>query len=195
MDLKDIEKNYENMSDDKLIRIATTDAYGLRPGVLEIIEKEIKKRNLDPGLLKGAIAQNKEYTHEEIENYSNLLRELPCPICGDSFYKLNGTIVHTVKSMLVFTVSSAEPIIACPPCLDKNNDDAITSTALMGWWGIPWGIIKTPIYIYRNIKEKKGNRMEQSNEILLAFTLAHIGQIETYKDNKQELQEVIRRKL
>ena len=43
MDIKDIERHYERMSDSELIRIATTDAQGLRPEVFGIIENEIKK--------------------------------------------------------------------------------------------------------------------------------------------------------
>ena len=194
MDLKDIEKNYEGMSDEKIIRIATTDAVGLRPEVFEIIEKEIKKRNLNPNILKGAFAQNKEYSIDEIENYSNLLRDLPCPICENTHEKLNGTILHTVKSFIFFTTSRAEPTIACPDCLDKKNNDAIFSTALLGWWGIPWGLFKTPIYIYRNYKEKKENRLSVSNNTLLLYTLDHIGEIETYKTNPEKLIEIIQRR-
>lgn len=46
LDLKDIEKNYEKMPDDEIVRIATTNATGLRPEVYGIIENEIKKETL-----------------------------------------------------------------------------------------------------------------------------------------------------
>lgn len=192
MDIKDIEKNYERMSDNEIVRIATTDAYGLRPEVFEIIKNEIKKRNLNPDILKGAFAQNIEYTIEEIDTYSQLLRDLPCPICENNNDKLNGTISHTVKSFIFFTSSETKPTIACPDCLDKRNNHAILSTALLGWWGIPWGIYKTPIYIYRNFKAKKQNRVDNSNDTLLSYTLENIGEIETYKDNKEKLKAIIK---
>ena len=192
MDLKDIERNYERMSDNEIIRIATTDAYGLRPEVFEIIENEIKKRNLNPDLLKGALAQNKEYSVEEINNYSKLLRNLPCPICGNTTDKLNGTISYTVKSFIIFTTYGTEPTVACPDCLDKKNNDAMLSTALLGWWGIPWGLFKTPVYIYRNSKAKRENRIDNSNDTLLSFTLSNIGEIEAYKNDKEKLKEIIK---
>jgi hypothetical protein len=194
MDIKDIEKNYERMSDNEIIRIATTDARGLRPEVFGIIENEIKKRNLNPDILKGALAQNKEYSIDEVENYSKLLRDLPCPICGNIHEKLNGTISHTVKSFIIFTTYGTEPTIACPDCLDKKNNAAMISTALLGWWGIPWGFFKTPIYIYRNYKAKQENRIDNSNNTLLSFTLGNIGEIETYKDDKEKLKEIIKPK-
>ena len=191
MDLKNIERHYERISDDEIIRIATTDACGLRPEVFGIIENEIRKRNLDPNILKGALAQNKEYSIEEVEAYSKLLRDLPCPICGRQNEKLNGTILHTVKSFIIFTTSETEPIIACPDCLDKKSNDAIISTVLFGWWGIPYGLFKTPVYIYRNLKAKRENRLDNSNSTLLSFTLGNIGKLETHKDNEEELKEII----
>ena len=154
-DLKDIAVNYSKKTDSELIHIATEKAQGLRPGVLEIIENEIKKRNLNPNILEGAKAQNREYSLEEIKELSQKLRTLPCPLCGSKTAKLNGTVMHTAKSFILFSTFRKEPIIGCPDCLDKKNQDSITSTALLGWWGIPWGILKTPFYIYNNIKEKK----------------------------------------
>ena len=192
MDIKRIEENYQRMSDDQIIKIATTDARGLRPEVYGIIENEIKKRNLNPNILQGAIAQNKEHSLAEVEQYSKLLRDLPCPICGNTHEKLNGTISHTVKSFIIFTTYGTEPTIACPDCLDKKNDDAILSTALLGWWGVPWGFFKTPVYIYRNFKAKKENRLDTSNNALLSYTLRNIGEIETYKDNNEKLCNIIK---
>ncbi len=190
----ELKDKYAKMGDEELERIATQDAYGLRPEVFEIIESELKKRNLSLDILKGALAQNKEYTLEEIETCSELLRTLPCPICGNTNDKLNGTIAHTVKSFIIFTSSEIQPIIACPTCLDRKSNSVIISTILLGWWGIPWGIFKTPLYIYRNIKAKKQNHYEHSNDALISYTLTHIGRIETYKSDKEKLREVINMK-
>jgi hypothetical protein len=191
MDIKTIEKTYEKMTDNELVRIATTSAEGLRPEVFSIIENEIKKRNLDPDLFKAVLAQNKEYTADEIAVYAELLRELPCPVCANTTEKLNGTITHTVKSFIVFTSYETKPAIACPNCLDKMNNQAMVSTALLGWWGIPWGLFKTPVYLYRNHKAKQYNRLARPNDTLVGFTLANIGEIEAYRNNKERLKLII----
>jgi hypothetical protein len=191
-DLNDIAKYYSKKTDSEIIYIATENGQGLLPGVLEIIENEIKKRNLNPNILEGAKAQNKEYTLTEIDELSQRLRSLPCPLCGNKKVKLNGTIMHTVKSFIFFSSFRKEPIIACPDCLDKKNQESITSTAILGWWGFPWGILKTPIYIFNNIKAKKQNRISKSNDTLLNFTLQNIGQIETYKDDTEKLKQIIK---
>jgi hypothetical protein len=194
LDINNIAEYYSKMRDQELIRVATQNAKGLRPEVFGIIENEIKKRNLNPDILKGALAQNKEYSIEEIENYSKLLRDLPCPICGNTDEKLNGTISHTVKSFIIFTTYGTEATIACPNCLDKKNNNAMISTLLLGWWGLPWGVFKTPIYIYRNYKAKQENRIDTSNNTLLSYTLRHIGEIETYKTDNEKLKEIIKSK-
>ncbi len=192
MDLKDIEKNYERKSDEEIIRIATTDAYGLRPEVYAIIENELKKRNLDHKIIGGVIAQNKEYTKDELEVYSNNLRNLPCPICGDEYSKLNATISHTVASFIVFSTYSAKLTIACPNCLNQRNNNAMLSTAFLGWWAPSAAIFKTPLYIYRNYKAKKQNNISNANDTLLSFTLAKIGEIEVYKNDREKLKEIIK---
>jgi hypothetical protein len=191
-DLKDIAKNYSKKTDSELIHIATQKASGLRPGVIEIIEDELKKRNLNLNILDGVKAQNKEYSIEEITELSKKLRDLPCPLCGNKTSKLNGTVMHTVKSFVLFSTFRQEPIIGCPDCLDKKNQESITSTAILGWWGFPSGLLKTPLYIYNNIKSKKQNRILEPNETLLSFTLENIGQIESYKDDVEKLKKIIK---
>ena len=191
IDIKQIEKNYAAKEDFEIERIATSNSKGLRPEVYSIIESEIKKRNLNPNLLSGAIAQNKEYTIEELNNYSNYLRELPCPICSSKSKKLNGTFLYTVKSFILFTSNETKTLIACPDCLDKKNNISMLSTFVLGWWGVPSGIIQTPLYLFRNFQSKKQNHLKESNFALLNFVKNNIGHIESYKNDKQKLAQII----
>jgi hypothetical protein len=192
MDLGEIEKNYEKMSDTRLIEVITTNGQGIQPEVIRIIETEIKKRDLDPNLINGLIAQNEEYSLEDIYHYAELLRNSPCPICNNTRDKLNGTIYHSIKSIIVATFTETRLIIACPDCLDKQNQKAIVSCSLLGWWGIPWGILKTPVYIYRNLKGKGENRISDPNGPLLSFTADNIGHIKAFENNPEKLKDVIR---
>ena len=194
IDINDIRKNYERMSDFQIERIATENAKGLRYEVFGIIEEEIKKRNLDPKLLEQAMAQNKEYSIDQIENFSKVLQNLPCPICRSKTKKLNGTFSYTVKSFIFFTSQRMEISVACPTCLDKINSDAMISTAILGWWGIPWGIFKTPLYIYRNFKQKTQNNLEFPNEALFSFSFQNASEIEVYINDQNKLINVIKRK-
>jgi hypothetical protein len=190
MDIEEIKENYEKMSDSKLIRIATQNAIGLRSEVFEIIEAEIKKRNLNPSLLQAALAQNRQLSSQEINGYSELLQNLPCPTCGDSSQKLNGAISYFIRSFL-FSSTTSEITIACVNCLNKRNYAAIKSCAFLGWWAIPFGIINTPIYILKNVEAKRQHGLDQPSESLVSFIKSHIGDLEAYKDDKEKLLDLI----
>lgn len=195
IDLEKIKENYTRMSDSDLIYVATKNAQGLQAEVFEIIENEIKRRNLNPNLGSGTIAQNKEYTVDELELYAELIRNLNCPSCGSSDHKLNATLTHTVASFLVFTSYRSDYQIACPPCLNKKNNRAMVSTALLGSWGFPWGLIKTPQYLYKNFKAKEQNKVEGVNPVLLSYTASKIGELEVYQGDKDKMQAIISQRI
>lgn len=60
-----------------------------------------------------------------------------------------------------------------------------------GWWGIPWGPIRTVQSIGQNLKSKRANHSEEPNTYLRRYVLARVGQFESYKDEKEKLQEII----
>ena len=190
-DIQLVRENYQRMKDEELIRIVTQDSVGLTPEAIEIVKEEIKKRKLDANLVKGLEAQNKSYTLEEIDAYCEIIRNLNCPTCGTSVSKLNGTLTSEVMSFIIFTQHSKKLKIGCPDCLDKANSSALANTLLLGWWGIPWGIIRTLQAINHNIKSKKTHRLDTPNDYLRSFTLAKLGQLETYKDDKEKLEQII----
>jgi hypothetical protein len=191
MDIRFVRENYQRMTDAELVRIATQDAAGLTPEAQEIIQEEIKKRKLDANIINGVHAQNKTHTAEEIDAYCAIVRQLACPACGTSASKLNGTMTSEVLSFILFTQYSKKLKVACPACLDKANNTALVKTAVLGWWGIPWGFIRTIQAIGSNIQSKSTNRLDTPNDHLRNFILSRVGQFETYKDNREKLQQVI----
>jgi mannose/fructose/N-acetylgalactosamine-specific phosphotransferase system component IIB len=128
------------MSDDELIRIATTDAAGLTHQTQEIIRDEVAKRKLDNNVLKGVEAQNKSYSVQEIDKYCDIIQSLNCPTCQTSNTRLNATMTSDVVSAIIFSTKNRKIKVGCGACLDKANNNALTKSILLGWWGIPWGI-------------------------------------------------------
>jgi len=191
IDIEFVRENYRKMTNDELIRVATQDAAGLTSEAQDVLKGEIIKRGLDTNIIEGVQAQNKEYTVAEIDSYCEMVRDLDCPICGASNVRLNGTLTSEVMSFILFTHSVKRLKVACPDCLDKANDRSLAVSAALGWWGIPWGIIRTIRAIGQNIKSKKTNRLDEPNNYLRNFILANVGQVETYKANKDKLQEII----
>lgn len=191
IDIKQIQKNYELKEDFEIERIATSNSKGLRPEVYEIIENEIKKRNLNPNLLNGVISQNRVYSLDELKLYSDYLRNLSCPKCKNKTQKLNGTISYTIKSFILITSKETKTSIACPSCLIKKNNEAILICVLLGWWSIPLGLLQTPYYIFKNFNSKKQTKSKEPNFALLNFVNNNIGYIESYKDDIDKLIKII----
>lgn len=73
---------------------------------------------------------------------------------------------HRVWSALIMTRWSSQPTISCRPCgIRRQMTDAVFSLVL-GWWGIPWGLVLTPVQISRNIAGAFSGRREQPSQKL-----------------------------
>jgi hypothetical protein len=94
-------------------------------------------------------------------------------------------------SIILFTQANKKLRIACPGCLTKANNNALVKTVALGWWGLPWGPIRTIQAIAQNVKSKKSIHSNTPNDYLRSYTLSKIGELETYKSNKDKLQQII----
>jgi hypothetical protein len=179
---------YKNLPDDKLIRLAITDAAGLRPEALELLKAEIKSRGLDEGIIRGIEVQLNDIDDSQLNNYVTLVRNQACPTCGDQSQQLNAALSSTVISAIIFTHYKKAFSIGCPSCLKKANQKATLKTALLGWWGFPWGLIRTPRALVYNIRTGKRINTGEPTDILVDFIKNNTGIIESVKNNDQSLQ-------
>ena len=183
-----LKENYRRYSDDKLLRIAAEDATKLRPEALVLLKEELHTRGLGETAEKIVAAQFRVFSEEEIAEYCELLQAQPCPICHLSAQRLNATLSRKVMSFLIMTTWKTQFAIACRVCLDKLNRDASTTSALLGWWGFPWGIIRTIQALSDNGKMAKTNQMQYPNDLLKAFVANNVGRIEAVRSSSSDLQ-------
>lgn len=77
-------------------------------------------------------------------------REAPCPVCGS-----RGPVdMHTsyrVLSFIVLTQHAEIPRVSCRSCAGNAKIKDGLITFLFGWWGVPFGIVLTPVFLCRNI--------------------------------------------
>ena len=191
MDINDIKENYKKFDDWEIEKIASEEAASLRPEVIDILKSEIEKRNLNLNLLDSVNSQIKELTESEFNQYSNILRNHPCPSCKSRTNRINATMVGRVISMLILTNYEKNLKIACSDCLDELHRKANTKSSLLGWWGFPWGPVQTIRSFIFNSKMKKNNRTEKPNEIFSSFVINNVGILETAKTNPEKLTEFI----
>ncbi|NIG55704.1 hypothetical protein [Chitinophaga sp. Cy-1792] len=191
IDIKFVQERYAKMSDTELAHLVTTNADGLTPEALAVAKEEIKKRGMSSRLLDALDAQQQTYSIEEIDQYCNLINHLNCPVCGSSTHTLNATLTAEVMSFIILTQYKRKVHVGCPSCLDTLNNNALTKTITLGWWGVPWGIFRSFSAIRTNIKSKKSNHLDTPNHYLRHFTLANIGLIEAHRNDPRRLQQVI----
>jgi hypothetical protein len=185
--IEELRKNYKRLSDDVLIKIATTEAAGLRPEAIQVIHEEIRNRRLSEGLIGGMEIQTKELSEVELLAYCELIRQQACPVCNSSSQKLNAIITYTVIGYVILTGSEDKLIIACPNCLEKKRKDAMRKTAFFGWWGFPKGFFYTISALLNNKKMSKQTHLTEPSDYLKHFVLNNIGKIETNKRNADQL--------
>ncbi len=191
IDLEQIKENYANFDDFKLEHLAKNEAGSLEPEVIAILTAEIKKRGLDSNLEKGIEAQTKELTKNELNELKSKIGNLTCPECRQKNGQLVGTLIRTVKSFIVLTSYKKVPVITCKSCADKKRKNAMISTALLGWWGIPFGLFRTPIALIATLTDK--NKSEEISEgIITGFAIENIGEIRTNWNKEDELVEFIK---
>jgi hypothetical protein len=73
-----------------------------------------------------------------------------CPKCGGPG-PVDVHTSHQIFSVLVLTRWSSSPQLSCRSCGVKSQLGGLAISLLVGWWGIPWGLIFTPVQITRNL--------------------------------------------
>ncbi|MCR5888191.1 hypothetical protein LRS06_10525 [Hymenobacter sp. J193] len=186
-----LRENYRKLSDAKLLSIATDDAVKLRPDALALLKAELQARGLAEAAQSSIEAQFKVLDEAGLHAYCAMIQEQPCPICQSSSQPLNATISYRVVSFIIMTTRKKEFAIACPPCLDALNRQATISSALLGWWGIPWGIIHTIRALIKNNAAFKNNHLPQPNDLLKGFVAENVGRIEAAKGRPDMFQQLL----
>jgi hypothetical protein len=80
------------------------------------------------------------------------IRHMRCARCK----KNSGVEMHKsafVWSMIFMTRFGEHKHVCCKTCALKSQAMDTVRTALFGWWGIPFGLIMTPISIVSNVSQ------------------------------------------
>ncbi|MGG1947256.1 hypothetical protein AB1286_21130 [Trinickia sp. NRRL B-1857] len=96
------------------------------------------------------IATADQLPAEVIQPLVEKWRHGPCPICRRNDSPIDVHAEHRVMSFLIATQWSTRRHVCCRRCGQKKQFLAILQSSVLGWWGIPWGLIFTPIQIVRN---------------------------------------------
>jgi len=183
----ELEKIYSQYTDAELVHIATRSAHHLRPEALAVIRGMLRARNVDEAVFQGIDAAMQPVDEVRVQEQVALIRSLPCPECGNRSAPLNAVLASRAISFLVMTSYDRTPYIGCLPCLERRCTKATWTSALAGWWGFPWGPVRTIQAVIQNHSQKGALRTGLPSETMVAFVVENTGKIEAYKGRPQEL--------
>lgn len=92
----------------------------------------------------------REIPEAQVRELVQRWRNEPCPRCkGAGPVDLHTS--HKVHSFLVMTQWSSARLVACVSCGRRQQFGHLAYSLLLGWWGLPWGLLVTPIQVVRNL--------------------------------------------
>ncbi|MDX2038715.1 MAG: hypothetical protein SFX72_18865 [Isosphaeraceae bacterium] len=86
----------------------------------------------------------------EVEEWVREYRGGGCANCG----RLEPIDIHEsyrVHSLIVYTTWATKRVICCRSCARSELVKSAFFCFLFGWWGFPFGIIVTPVQLFRNL--------------------------------------------
>lgn len=106
----------------------------------------------DTCLSKGRVALVAGQVPDDlVATQARAIHSGPCPVCGEKRGPVDVHTSHKVTSFILMTSWSSTPRISCRSCGVKSQFDALVYSLFLGWWGLPWGILMTPVQIVKNI--------------------------------------------
>ena len=87
--------------------------------------------------------------HDAVEEYLQEMHQGDCPKCGGPG-PVDVHTSYTIWSAVYLTSWRSKPQVCCQSCGTKAKMGSALSSAVLGWWGFPFGFIMTPVQIIRN---------------------------------------------
>ena len=116
-------------------------------GIKERDKKYCSKRCYEADEINRVAGEIPDAIAEEL---SAEIHQGSCPKCGGA-----GPVdVHksySVYSAVLYTSWKTSEHLVCKKCAAKQQATDLVGSLLLGWWGIPFGLILTPIQVIRNI--------------------------------------------
>lgn len=87
---------------------------------------------------------------EVVEEHAKEVHGGICPKCqGPGPVDIHTS--HRIHSLLLFTSWSSRVQISCRSCGSKAKVEDLFYCLFLGWWGFPWGLLMTPVQLFRNV--------------------------------------------
>jgi hypothetical protein len=124
-----------------------------------------------------SIFANDILEEEQVNLIAEEIHRGKCPVCHQRNI-VDAHNVYKVWSALVMTQWTTTPKISCFSCARKRQLGGILFSVIFGWWGIPWGLIATPLQIGQNVFAMTGIGYDPSQPSELLKKLVRLSLLE-----------------
>lgn len=102
----------------------------------------------------------------QVEQYAAEIMDSLCPVC-ESEHHLDVHKSYFVYSVILMTSWETKLHLSCKSCAAKKQRKDFFSSFLLGWWGVPFGLIMTPVQLVKNLTAmaKSPDRSEPSEDL------------------------------
>lgn len=177
IDAHAVAMHYRQLSDDRLVDLATNEAAELTGEALGVLQDELRRRGLDTAIDKTVVRTLESLRGGEFDLIVAQFRSLPCPQCGGRVDKLNAFRIDTVVSAIVLTFYQPSVVVGCPSCLARAARVARRTTLILGWWGIPWGPIRSAAALRGASRALAGAAQSDPTEDLLDYVRRNLANV------------------
>ena len=105
------------------------------------------KKCLESG---GVYIEATKVTDAEIDALAKEIHAGVCPMCEErSGVEIRKS--YDIVSFVFYTRHSTHTHICCRVCALKKQSIDFVGSFFLGWWGVPWGLLITPVQLLSNI--------------------------------------------
>jgi hypothetical protein len=91
-----------------------------------------------------------EMPPQYVADYIDTAHRSDCPSCGRPG-PVDLRRSHWAWSAIIVTRWGTDQRIECAPCGRLRQARAMALLLLVGWWGVPFGLVLTPVQLVRNV--------------------------------------------
>ena len=100
--------------------------------------------------LRAGVAGRFAVSRAHLEEAVWKIHQGQCPRCGERGPVDLHTSFH-VWSAVIVTHWMADARLSCERCARSARRKAAGRSLLLGWWGVPFGLVMTPVQVVRNV--------------------------------------------
>jgi len=187
--VEEIRKNYEKLDDPTIQKIALNPK-GLRKEVVEILNNEIRKRNININLIEFVKFETNFYDGEEREKLIYNIKNSVCTNCNEET-ELKGYKFNTLTSFIIALSHDEKVQIICSSCAKKMRLRSMLITLSLGWWSRE-GLFATPVSLISDFIEIL-RKEKYSKEVINEFIDENTGSLRRLETQNGALTTILKR--